>query len=190
MSGAAANNEKGTAMRATLQLRPGDQVAIALRDLEVGTPLDPHARRARDRIPFGHKVALEPIALGTTILRFGQPIGSATRAIASGEHVHVHNMDFKTSMVGRAIGTRLSNAPAFAEPPPRFSGFLRPSGKVGTRNYIGVLTSVNCSALVARQIADHFRSPQSIAGFTGVDGVARRRASFSVMEKMSSRPGT
>ena len=75
-------------------------------------------------------------------------------------------------MAGRAIGTRLSNAPLL--PPaeiPTFDGFRRANGKAGTRNYVGVLTTVNCSALVARMIADHFRDPRHLAAFPGVDGV-------------------
>ena len=143
---------------AVLQLKPGDEVAIALRDIVAGQALAPFDLRAAGEIPFGHKVALRPLGKGEIIHRLGQPIGLATRPISVGSHVHLHNMGFEASMAGHAIGTRLSNAPFRASwDIPTFDGYLRADGKVGTRNYVGVLTSVNCSALVARMIADHFR---------------------------------
>jgi altronate hydrolase len=160
------------AARTTLRLDPRDPIAIALADLSPGDALTPHAGIATEAVPFGHKVALEGIALGDVVLRSGQPIGVATVPIAAGLHVHVHNLGFDGSLAGRAIGTRLSNAPRLAgEDIPTFTGYRRADGRAGTRNYVGVLSSVNCSALVTRMIADHFRDPAHLAPFAGVDGV-------------------
>ena len=157
---------------ATLRLDPRDEVAIALRELAAGDPLTPHAGRALEVVPVGHKVALVPLAAGRTIHRSGQPIGIASETIAAGAHVHLDNMNFEASMAARAIGTRLSNAPRLAAADvPTFDGYRRADGRAGTRNYIGVLASVNCSSLVARAIADHFRDPARLAAFPGVDGV-------------------
>lgn len=158
--------------KTTLRLGSNDQVAIALRDIQAGDSLDPEKGLASENIPFGHKVTLETIASGATILRLGQPIGVATRTIPAGAHVHMHNMEFHPSMVSRAIGTRLNNGPALAQAAiPTFDGYLRPDGRAGTRNYIGVLTSVNCSSLVARMIADHFRDPARLEAYGTIDGV-------------------
>lgn len=155
-----------------LQLKSGDDVGIALRDIRQGEALPPFPPRAASDVPFGHKVALRDIAPGEVIHRLGQPIGLATAAIAAGAHVHLHNMGFEASMAGHAIGTRLSNAPLRVRADvPTFDGFVRADGRVATRNYVGVLTSVNCSALVARMIADHFRDPRRLEPYPGVDGV-------------------
>ncbi|MFK8253218.1 UxaA family hydrolase [Ancylobacter terrae] len=157
---------------AILRLHPADEVGVALRALAPGEALDPVPGRAGEPIPFGHKVALVPLAAGAVVHRLGQPIGVATRDIPAGGHVHVHNLGFETSMATRTIGTRLSNAPRRPQlEVPTFQGFRRPDGRVGTRNYVGILTSVNCSALVARLIADHFRDPARLAPYPGVDGV-------------------
>ena len=157
---------------AVLQLKPGDEVGIALRDIHAGEALAPFSGIAVTSIPFGHKVALVPLAAGAVIHRLGQPIGLARAAIAAGAHVHLHNMGFEASMAGHAIGTRLSNAPLRGVGEvPNFQGIVRAGGRVATRNYVGVLTSVNCSALVARMIADHFRDPARLAPYPGVDGV-------------------
>jgi altronate hydrolase len=157
---------------AVLQLKEGDEVAIALRDVHAGETLAPFGLAASMDIPSGHKVALRALARGEAIHRLGQPVGLATTAISAGSHVHLHNMGFSGSMARQAIGTRLSNATLSERSAiPSFEGFLRGDGKVGTRNYVGVLTSVNCSALVARMIADHFRSPDRLAAYPGVDGV-------------------
>ncbi len=155
---------------AVLQLKPGDEVGIALRDIHAGEALAPFSGIAVEDIPFGHKVALQPLASGAVIHRLGQPIGVATGAVRAGAHLHLHNVGFEQSMAGHAIGTRLSNAPR-REPGmvPNFDGIVRDDGRVATRNYVGVLTSVNCSSLVARMIADHFRDPSRLPA--GVDGV-------------------
>ena len=157
---------------AVLQLRPGDEVGIALHDIHAGETLTPFPAAATEHIPFGHKVALRALAKGDVIHRLGQPIGLAAAHIANGAHVHVHNMGFENSMAGQAIGTRLSNAPLRPKSAiPAFDGIVRDDGRVATRNYVGVLTSVNCSALVARMIADHFRDPARLAPYPDVDGV-------------------
>ena len=161
-----------TTAHGVLQLKPGDEVGVALRDIHAGEALAPFAGFATAEIPFGHKVALRALAKGDVIQRLGQPIGLAQTAIALGAHVHLHNLGFEASMAGRAIGTRLSNATLCPiGQRPRFQGFVRDNGKVATRNYVGVLTSVNCSALVARMIADHFRDPSRLAAYPNVDGV-------------------
>jgi altronate hydrolase len=162
-----------TSTQATvLQLKEGDEVAIALRDIAAGEALAPFPIHATTAIPFGHKVALKNLRRGDVVHRLGQPIGIAQDAIAGGTHVHLHNLGFEASMAGRAIGTRLSNAPLRpASEIPTFSGIVRSDGRVATRNYVGVLTSVNCSSLVARMIADHFRDPARLALYPGVDGV-------------------
>ena len=155
-----------------LQLREGDEVAVAMRDIAAGDLLAPFPVVAREPIPFGHKVSLAQVAAGAALHRLGQPIGLATEAIPAGAHVHTHNMGFEQSLAERQIGTRLSNAARLqAADTPTFEGFRRADGRVGTRNYIGILTSVNCSAHVAGMVADHFRNPAPLADFPNVDGV-------------------
>jgi altronate hydrolase len=155
-----------------LLLREGDEVAIAMRDIALGETIHPFGFVARDPIPFGHKVSLASVVAGTPLHRLGQPIGLAAETIFPGAHVHTHNMGFEQSLAERQIGTRLSNAALIVSSEiPTFQGFRRPDGRAGTRNYVGILTSVNCSSLVARMIADHFRDPAVLRDFPGVDGV-------------------
>ena len=124
-------------------------------------------------VPPGHKMATRPIEAGALVRRYGQVIGAATRAILPGQHVHTHNLaiaDF-TRDHAHAMDARPT---AFAAQPATFDGIVRENGQVGTRNYIGILTTVNCSATVARAIADHFRRdihPERLAPYPNVDGV-------------------
>ena len=158
--------------RIALQLRDGDHVAVAMRDIAAGERLAPFPVAVREPIPFGHKVSLTALRPGEALLRLGQPIGLTTQAIAAGAHVHTHNLGFEQSLAKRQIGTRLSNAQAVPAPDiPTFQGYRRSDGLAGTRNHVGVLTSVNCSSLVARMIADHFRDPATLRDFPGDDGV-------------------
>jgi altronate hydrolase len=135
----------------TLLLQPEDDVAVALRDIS--------------GVPRGHKVAVRDLASGTPIRKYGQVIGVATAPIAAGDHVHTHNLGMGPHDRDYAFGTDLRPVEPIA--PAHFQGILRPDGRVATRNYIGILTSVNCSATVARTIA----SRASVDGFPCVDGV-------------------
>ena len=151
---------------ALIVLHPGDTVAVAREALPAGTPVD-NGVTVQNPIPQGHKLALRAIRAGEAVLKFGQPIGVASSDIEAGEHVHTHNL----SVPGRAATADWSPPDTLPplEPPPEFMGYRRNSGRVGTRNYVGVLTTVNCSATVARQIAE--RAKPRLAPYSNVDGV-------------------
>ncbi|HZE29830.1 MAG TPA: altronate dehydratase family protein [Actinoallomurus sp.] len=136
----------------TLLLQPDDDVAVALRDLP--------------GVPRGHKVAVHDLASGAPIRKYGQLIGVATAPIAAGEHVHTHNLGMGPHDRDYAFGTDVRDVEPVPAPA-HFQGIRRPDGRVATRNYIGILPSVNCSATVARMIA----SRASTDGFPNVDGV-------------------
>ncbi len=154
-----------------LHIHPDDAVAVALMDLPAGFELTQPLLTVLEPIARGHKLAVCAIAQGSVVSKYGQAIGVATRDIAAGEHVHVHNLSFDASKRGGA------SVQAYPAPKPdallasrTFMGFRRTNGQVGTRNYVGILTSVNCSATVAKQIAKRFGEGSPI-GFPGVDGV-------------------
>jgi altronate hydrolase len=138
----------------TLTLNPGDNVAVALTD-QLGGP------------PSGHKVARTPIAADEPIRKYGQVIGRALTDIAAGDWVHTHNMAMSDDARDADIGAD-ARPIAPAVPQATFQGYRRPDGRGGTRNFVLVLTSVNCSATVARRIADGFPDD---ALPSGVDGV-------------------
>jgi altronate hydrolase/galactarate dehydratase len=132
------------ATSATLRLHPSDNVAIALADLGAGTILPDLGVTLAQPVPRGHKIALAPIAPGANVIRYGQIIGAATQVIQPGEHVHSHNLGMGAHDTDYAFGTDLRPLPPVTEAR-HFLGYHRPDGQVGTRNYLGVLTSVNCS---------------------------------------------
>jgi altronate hydrolase len=153
---------------ALLWLRPSprDSVAVALADLPAGVELT-EGVTTTEPIKAGHKVALRAHAAGEPVIKLGQPIGLASADIAPGAHVHTHNLRFAGQADRQSVGTSVVRpAPTEAS----FMGYVRDDGRVGTRNYIGVLTSVNCSATVARRVAAHF-TPERLAAFPNVDGV-------------------
>ena len=143
-----------------------DNVAIAIAELVPGDEVAGGAL-VTEPIRTGHKVALNPIAAGAPVIKLGQPIGIATRPIAAGEHVHTHNLASEGQADRTEIGVDIK-VPAPA--PAQFEGYVRADGRIGTRNFIGILTSVNCSATVARRIAAHF-TPEMLRRYPGVDGV-------------------
>lgn len=160
-----------------IRIHPADNVVIARTQLVGGTLLASEQLVVSGLIPPGHKVASHAVAVGEAVRRYGQIIGTATRPIAPGEHVHSHNLAFSRFERGCESGTDLRVQPP-ADLPAQFQGIVRANGSVATRNYIGVLTSVNCSATAARAIADHFRRdtqghgrPDALADFPQIDGV-------------------
>ena len=129
--------------------------------------------RLRDDVPAGHKVALRDIPPGGQVRKYGQVIGVATGPIAAGEHVHTHNLAFADFERDYAFGMDAKGHPgAPAGPPATFNGIVRADGQIATRNYLGILTSVNCSATVARMIAGQFQEGSELmAAFPNLDGV-------------------
>jgi altronate hydrolase len=130
---------------------------------------------AQGSIPAGHKVAIRPIALGEPVSRYGQIIGFATQPIAPGEHVHLRNMALGDFNKDYAYG-RDAKPTEMVERPATFQGIRRRDGRVATRNYVGIISSVNCSAHVAQLVADVFkRNPfagaDPLAKFSNLDGV-------------------
>jgi altronate hydrolase len=152
-----------------LRLNPADDVVIACRELEAGTSLLNENVVVRERIPAGHKVATRAIAEGEPVRRYSQVIGFATRRIEPGFHVHVHNLEVRDFARDYAFGEGYEATEA-APRPATFQGIVRPDGRVATRNYVGILSTVNCSATVAKYVAEHFRG-EALAQFPNVDGV-------------------
>jgi altronate hydrolase len=150
-----------------IRLHPEDGVVIARADILAGTPIPGEGVTAASRIPPGHKIATRAHAAGEPVRRYGQIIGVATAPIAPGEHVHSHNLGMGDHAKDYAFSSEARPTDHVAEPA-SFQGIVRPDGRVATRNYIGVLTTVNCSATVAQYVADAFRRNP----FTGHDPLA------------------
>jgi altronate hydrolase len=160
-------------IHSTIRLHPNDDVIIATRQLVPGMRIEAEDLVVTGLIPPGHKVATRAIAKGEPVKRYNQIIGVARDAIARGQHVHVHNLGMAEFAREHEFGIDVQ-ATNFAGEPAHFMGIRRADGRVATRNFIGVLTSVNCSATVARAIADYFRrdvNPQALADYPNVDGV-------------------
>lgn len=154
-----------------IRLNEADNVAVARVDLAPGLLLsefDPPVQVV-EAIAAGHKVALRRIAAGEPVLKYTQVIGSAACDIRPGEHVHVHNVEMMASAGGHETG-RAFGAVLPAAEQATFQGFVRPDGRVGTRNYLGVVSSVNCSATVCRHIAQTL-GQQALQDYPNVDGV-------------------
>lgn len=157
-----------------IRLHPSDDVLIARAQLVSGATAEGIA--VKGLIPPGHKLAARAIAAGEPVRRYNQIIGFASKPIAPGEHVHTHNLDMGPNKGDferdYAFGADVKPEPARREA--SFMGIKRADGRVATRNYIGILSSVNCSATAARAIADHFSrqtNPQALAAYPNVDGV-------------------
>jgi altronate hydrolase len=156
---------------AVIRLNPLDNVLIARQALPQGLHLDAEAITVRQPIPSGHKLATERVEQGQPLRRYGQIIGFASQAIDAGDHVHVHNVQMGDFARDYAFGVDTRSQPGTEA---QFQGIVRADGRVATRNYIGILTSVNCSATVARAVADHFRRdihPEMLADYPNIDGV-------------------
>jgi len=149
-------------------LAPQDDVAIALADLPVGTVVQ--GIPLQDAVPRGHKFALRALAVGAMVRRYGQIIGQATAPISPGVHVHVHNLGMAQHAQSHDFGADLR--PVVPATDLRsFNGYRRGDGKAGTRNYLGVLTSVNCSGSVARFIAEEAEKTDWFRALMNVDGI-------------------
>ncbi len=160
-------------MSPVIRIHAQDNVVIARQQLLSGTVLAAEGVTISGLVPPGHKVATRDIAVGEPVRRYDQIIGVATQAIKAGQHVHTHNLAF-SDFARQHLPSADAKPTAYVKPPRTFEGIVRADGRVATRNYIGILTSVNCSATAARAIADYFRRdirPEALADFPNVDGV-------------------
>ncbi len=158
--------------RRAVLLRADDNVAVAARPIPAGFPLVVGDRSVAvvEPIALGHKVALDDLAPGEAVRKYGQIIGFASRPIARGEWVHVHNLSASLFERNHAFGSEPA-APLPAVEPRTFSGYLREDGRVGSRNYVAIISAVNCSASTSRVVAERFRGPEWREEFPNVDGV-------------------
>jgi altronate hydrolase len=157
---------------ALIRLHANDNVLVAIEPIALGEHLPAIHARARAQVPAGHKIASRPIAQGERVLKFDTVIGVAARDIDTGDYVHTHNLTLVDYARDPAFGVDVqpvNYVPAAQRA--SFMGFVRPDGRVGTRNFIGILSSVNCSASVIKSIAAHF-TPERLAAYPHVDGVA------------------
>lgn len=154
-----------------IRLHANDNVLVARQALAIGQALPEFDLRLRAQVPAGHKIAACRIAKGAVVKKYNTVIGVAARDIEPGEHVHSHNLELVDQYRDPAFGADVR--PVDYVPQAQratFMGIVRPDGRVATRNFIGLLSSVNCSSTVIRQIAAHF-TPERLAAFPNVDGV-------------------
>ncbi|WP_186101084.1 UxaA family hydrolase [Burkholderia gladioli] len=161
-----------------IKLHDKDDVLIARGAIAAGTILAEFDDLvASAEIPPAHKIACRDVAQGAPVRRYGQIIGFATQAIRAGEHVHVHNLSIGEFNRDYAFGEDLRPvSPAAA--PLDFRGVRRADGRVATRNYIGVISTVNCSATVTKLVSQHFAAPGALDAYPNVDGIVPITHSF------------
>lgn len=169
--GASNHSFRGSKGQVYIRLHPSDQVVVVTQSLAKGThvKVGEQTIELRSDIPAGHKLAIQEIAADRPVFKYGWAIGVASQAISPGEHVHSHNLRCDHQVDLEALATEIPPPPA-----PRahetFQGYVRSDGRVGTRNYLAIISSVNCSASVARHIADRFRG-DALSPFQNIDGV-------------------
>jgi altronate hydrolase len=154
-----------------IRLDPADNVVVARVEIAAGTPIESEGVTALHEVPLGHKIATRALAKGEPILKYNTIIGFAGADIAAGAWMHSHNVLMDDFQKDYRFGQ--DYRPTELLPPERratFQGIRRADGRVATRNYIGVFITVNCSATVARRIANYF-DEERLADYPNVDGV-------------------
>ncbi len=158
---------------ALIRLHPKDNVLIAREPLTLGATVnaDGTSIKVRAQVPAGHKIAARKIAANEIVLKYDTPIGVATRDIEPGEHVHSHNIALAEFQHQHDFGRDVVPVQYVpVEQRASFMGIVRADGRVATRNFIGIMSSVNCSSTAIRRIADWF-TPERLAAYPNVDGV-------------------
>jgi len=157
-------------MKSAIRLSPEDNLLVALEELFSNQTIEEENVTCVEGIPAGHKLAVEDIPAHAPLIKYGQIIGFASRHIHPGEHVHVHNVSLKGFRREIHLNENTSSTESPVAETRRFLGFVREDGKIGTRNYIGVLATANCATFAARLIARSF-PPDQLAEYKNVDGV-------------------
>ena len=158
--------------RLVLQIHPKDNVAVAVKPLKKGTVL-PGGVRLLEDLPQAHKAAMQTIAAGAPVIRYGVVLGHAVKEIPQGSWVRedmLHVADCP-SLEGLTWGTHLVSAEELPEPPVRtWMGYRNAAGPAGTRNYLGIVTTVQCAAGVVRSVTERIRR-ELLPKYPNVEGV-------------------
>jgi len=171
-----------------IRLHPGDNVVVARMDVGIGTPVPSEQFTTRSQVPAGHKIAARAIAAGEPILKYNTCIGFATVDIPAGTYVHSHNVTFREFDRDYAYGREYVPTPVLPESEQaKFMGYVRADGEVGTRNFIGILSTVNCSATVVHKVAEYF-TEERLKDFPNIDGVVGLSHGLGCGMEMSGEP--
>jgi altronate hydrolase len=171
-----------------IRLHSNDNVVVARVDVGIGTAVPSERFISRSQVPAGHKLAARAIKAGEPILKYNVCIGFAAQDIAAGTYVHSHNVSFREFDRDYAYGKEYEPTPLLPESEQAsFMGYVRADGSVGTRNYIGILSTVNCSATVVHKVAEWF-TEERLKDFPNVDGVVGLSHGLGCGMEMSGEP--
>jgi altronate hydrolase len=171
-----------------IRLHPDDNVVVARMDVAIGTEVPAENFTSRSQTPAGYKIAARRIAKGEAILKYNTTVGFANADIEPGTMVHSHNTEFREFDRDYAHATQYQPVQLLPEAlRATFQGYVRSNGQVGTRNFIGILSTVNCSATVVRKIAQWF-TPERLADYPNVDGVVAFAHGIGCGMEMSGEP--
>ena len=156
-------------MNNLIVLNNNDNVGVAQFIIPEKTKIEGKDIVTKDPIPFGHKVCLKTINKGEPVIKYDQIIGFASRDINSGEHVHSHNLEFKEFDRNYKVSEKKlildEKSDTF------FKGILRDNGQIATRNYIGIVSTVNCSATVTKMIVEKIKYSNILNDYPNIDGI-------------------
>ena len=171
-----------------IRLHPNDNVVVARVDVAIGTSVPSENLSVRSQVPAGYKIASKKITAGEPILKYNVIVGFANTDIEPGSMVHSHNTEFREFDRDYAYASEYKATELLPENQrATFQGIVREDGKVGTRNYIGILSTVNCSATVVKKIAEYF-TPERLAPYPNVDGVVAFAHSIGCGMEMTGEP--
>jgi len=171
-----------------IRLHPDDNVVVARTDVAIGTAVPSEGWTTRSQVPAGHKIAARRIARGEPILKYAVTVGFAASDIEPGTWVHSHNTEFREFDRDYAHARDFRPVQLLPESEQAtFQGYVRPDGRVGTRNFIGILATVNCSATVVHKIAEWF-TPERLAVYPNVDGVVAFAHGIGCGMEMTGEP--
>ena len=156
-------------MNSLIVLNKNDNVGVSQFIIPEKTKINGQEISTIDPIPFGHKVCLKPINKGDPIIKYDQIIGFASKNITAGEHVHSHNLEFKE--FDREFQVKNKKTIVDEKVDTFFNGILRDNGQVATRNYIGIVSTVNCSATVTKMIVEKIKYSNILNDYPNIDGI-------------------
>ena len=156
----------------TLVLHDADNIAVTMRKISQGESVESFDFVANQNIPSGHKIAVRNIASGEEIIKYGNVIGVASQNISFGDHVHTQNVAMTESQRNNVYTNNVREEDTLPITQRSvFQGYKRADGGVGTRNYVGIVTSVNCNASAAKLLVKEAEKSGILDQFPGVDGI-------------------
>ena len=157
-------------MTSVLKINPADNVVVAIQPQSAGAVITVDGKKITvlEDVPAGHKIAIQDLAEGENVIKYGFPIGHAREAKKAGSWMNENNI--KTNLAGLLSYEYHPKEVSLDIPDEKrtFLGYRRKNGQVGIRNEVWIIPTVGCVNGIVQKLCERLRQETKCEGVDGI----------------------